>query len=142
MEFMVIIYIVNILIPIKKGGKKMAKLDLRNVAKNVTVLSVLMEGREKIETGDLVKQYPDGISVCGVDIVETSDVRYSTVIFAEDTGKFYNGGMVLTKIVDAWLGCGTLDEINVELQKNPVKMKLSESKTKKGNKNVTIIDVL
>lgn len=116
--------------------------NLRDVAKQVTTLSVLMEGREKIETGDLIKKYPDGIAVNAVDIIETSEARYCTITFEEDKKKFYNGGLVMTKIADAWLQCGTLDEVNAELAKNPVKMKLSEGKTKTGNKNVTIIDIL
>ena len=120
----------------------MSKLNLKQVAKNVTTLSELMEGREKIDTSELVKKYPDGISVNAVDIIETSDARYCTVTFKEDEKKFYNGGLVMTKIVDAWLQAGTLEEVNAELAKDPVKMKLSEGKTKSGNKNVTIIDIL
>ena len=117
-------------------------LDLRGIAKSVTTLSILMENREKIETSELVKKYPDGVHVKGCDVVETSDARYSVVIFAEDEGKYYNGGLVLTKIVDAWLQFDTLEGINKELVKDPVKMKFSEGKTKTGGKNVTIIDVL
>lgn len=117
-------------------------MDLRQIAKKVTTLSALMEGRDKIETSDMVKKYPDGVHVTACDLVETSDARYSVITFKEDTTKYYNGGLVLTKIVDAWQTVGTLDEINASLSKNPVKMKFSEGKTKTGGKNVTVIDVL
>lgn len=117
-------------------------MDLRGIAKSVTTLSVLMESREKIETSDLVKNFPDGVHVNACDVVETSDARYSVVTFNEDKGKYYNGGLVLTKIVDAWLQVGSLDDINKDLGKNPVKMRFSEGKTKTGGKNVTIIDIL
>lgn len=117
-------------------------INLKEIAKKTTTLSFLMEGREKIETSELVKKYKDGISVNAVDLIETSDARYCTVTFAENDKLFYNGGLVMTKIVDAWLQHGSIEEINAELAKNPVKMRLTESKTKSGNKNVTIIDVL
>ena len=117
-------------------------MDLRGIAKSLTVLSPLMENHEKIETSELVKNFPDGVHVNACDIVETSEARYSVVLFNEDAGKYYNGGLVLTKIVDAWLQVGTLEEINNELSKKPVKMRFSEGKTKSGGKNVTIIDVL
>lgn len=117
-------------------------LDLRAIAQKTTTLSELMEGREPIKTPDLIKAYPDGIHINACDLVETSDARYCTVTFTEDDTHYYNGGLVLTKIVDAWVSAGDgIDNVNKELSKSPVKMKFSEKKTK-GNNNITIIDVL
>lgn len=121
----------------------MATLDLRSIAQKTTTLSELMEGREAIKTPDLIKTFPDGVHINACDIVETVDARYCTVTFSEDETKFYNGGLVLTKIVDAWVQAGeTLENVNKELAKNPVKMRFTESKNKKGDKNVTLIEVL
>lgn len=117
-------------------------LNLRDAAKKVTTLSELMSNREKIETQDLVKLYPDGVHVVACDLVETSDARYAVVVFQEDGSKYYNGGLILTKIVDAWLALGDMEAINKQLEKEPVKMKFSEGKTKSGGKSVTIIDIL
>lgn len=117
-------------------------LDLRAIAQKTTTLSELMEGRECIKTPDLIKAYPDGVHINACDLVETNDARYCTVTFTEDATKYYNGGMVLTKITDAWIAAAeNIENVNKELSKNPVKMKFSEKKTK-GNNNITIIEVL
>lgn len=116
-------------------------MNLREMAKKVTTLSELMSDREKIETSEVVKKYPEGVHVEAIDVVETSEARYSVAVFNECPERFYNGGLVLTKIADAWLSEYTIEEVNAELKKNPVKMRFSESKTK-GNNNITVIDVL
>lgn len=117
-------------------------MKLREIAKNVTTLSELMEGREKIMTSELIKAYPDGVHITACDLIMTADAEYCTILYKEDSKKFYNGGLVLTKIVKAWCEEGTLEEVNAELAKNPVKIKLSERKTKDGKNNITTVEVI
>lgn len=117
-------------------------MNLREVAKNVTQLSELMTGREKIDTSTLIKKYPDGVHIMACDLIVTADAEYCCILIKEDDKVFYNGGLVLTKIVKAWCGCGDLSEVNAELLKSPVKIKLSERKTKDGKNNITTVEVL
>lgn len=122
----------------------MAKTNFREIAKKATELSELMNGREKIETGELIKKFPDGVTITAVDMIETAEATYPVILIKEDDSIFYTGGIVLKKIVDQWLMAfnGDSEKCSEELTKDGgVMVKLEETKTKK-NQNVTKVTVL
>lgn len=118
--------------------------NFRDLAKKDTTLSELMENREKIQTGEVIKNFPDGITLNAVDVIKTSDAKYPVFTFLEDSNKFYCGGVVLSKIVDTWLKAynGDLGMCNHDLaESGGVKVKLTERKTRDG-KNITEVEVV
>lgn len=118
--------------------------NFRDLARKATTLSELMENREKISTEDVIKNFPDGITINAVDVIKTSTATYPVFTFADDNTKFYCGGIVLTKIVNMWLEeyNGDLGMLNHDLaESGGVKVKLAESKTK-DKKNVTTVEVM
>lgn len=122
----------------------MAKTNFREIAKKATELSELMNGREKIETGELIKKFPDGVTIMAVDMIETAEATYPVILIKEDDKVFYTGGIVLKKIVDQWLDMFDRDaeKCSEELAKDGgVMVMLEETKTKK-NQNVTKVTVL
>lgn len=114
------------------------------MAKKATTLSELMANRDKLQTADVIANFPNGITLNAVDIINTSDATYPIFTFEEDASKFYCGGTVLAKIVDSWLTeySGDIETLNHDLaESGGVKVKLTESKTKTG-RNVTEVTVL
>lgn len=119
------------------------------LAKRATTLSVIMEGREKINTEDIIKNFPDGITITEFDIVTTPDSNgnpstYPVIAFAEDNTKFLYGGKALNDVITTWLANF---EGDVETTSNAlkaaggVKIKMVAAKTKQG-RNFTRIDVI
>lgn len=120
------------------------------IAKEATTLSALMKGREKISVADVIKNYPDGITVTGFDIIASNNDNddrdsYPIVIFSEDTSKFVFGGTVLNGIVRAWLAHfdGDIEACNKALASyDGVKLKFSRQRSKTGNREYTSIEVV
>lgn len=119
----------------------MQKINLKEIAKKETVLSELMTG-EKLESKDVDGQT---LTVNAADIVSytqqkivnnaVADVTtsYAIVTFVEHPGKFYCGGAVLTKIVNAWLNaCGSKEALAENL-KDGVKLSFEMGKSSGGN---------
>ena len=120
-----------------------------NLAKRATTLSPIMDGREKISTEDVIKKYPEGITVQEFDVVTTPDKdgnpsTYPIITFAEDNTKFLYGGKALMDMVTMWLANF---EGDVEATSNAlkaaggVKIKMRSSRTKQGL-NFTKIEVI
>ena len=119
--------------------------NFRELARKATTLSELMENRVKIQTADVIKNFPDGITINAVDVIKTSDVKYPVFTFLEDSHSFYCGGVVLAKIVDTWLNeyNGDLGLLNHDLaETGGVKVKLTEAKTRDGKNNITEVEVI
>lgn len=73
---------------------------LKERAQKLTVLSSLMEGREKLDTDAIIGKT---LTIKNADMVVTEQARYGCVVFKEYEHHYYNTGMVLTKIIDDWL---------------------------------------
>lgn len=120
--------------------------DFRAIATEVTTLSPLMEGREKILMEEIKEKYPNGITVIGFDSVPSSDGEiYHIGIFEEDTNKFFNGGLVFSKMCTAWLKNveDTCESVSDELIKSGgIKLKFDTKKVKNTNRTVTTITVV
>lgn len=118
--------------------------EFKKLAQQATTLSPIMEGRTKIETEDIIKYYPDGITIVAFDFVTVEDKTYPVCAFREDDRKFLNGGTVLMKILSAWVAAydGDIEECSADLcNEGGVKVKFSAGKTKKGQ-NITLVEIL
>lgn len=119
------------------------------LAKRATTLSILMEGKEKISTEDIIKKYPEGITINEFDVITTTDAHgvpqtYPVMCFKEDSTKFLYGGKALNDIATTWLANF---EGDVEATSNAlkaaggVKIKMVADKTKQG-RNFTRIEII
>ena len=45
--------------------------DFRNMAKRQTTLSEVMTDRDKISTDELIKKYPDGVTIVAFDYIQS-----------------------------------------------------------------------
>jgi len=120
--------------------------SFKQEALDATSLSDLMNGREKVTTEDIIKKYPDGITITGADIVEYEKdgkpISYPVLTFKENDKFFYTGGIVLKKIVERWLShFDSVTEMNLALAGDPVKVKLSTGRSKSGN-SITNVEIV
>lgn len=128
----------------QKGQITMA-FNFKKVAQESTVLSVLMQGRTKLSTDDVIDNMPDGITVTAFDIVhQDENTEYPVFLIAEDPNRFLMGGKVLSGIAYAWADGfdGDVEKASAELGNNGgVKIRLTRGKTK-NNQNLTRVEVL
>lgn len=113
-------------------------------AKSAVTLSELMNGREKIDTETIIRNYPDGVTLTAFDIINIDGKQYPVFTIAEDDGVYYNGGHVLNKIVERWIDAydGNITDASDDLGEcGGMKVKLTNGKTKKGN-NITSVEIL
>ena len=93
-----------------------------DMAKKAVDNSPVREGREHISTEEILRDYPEGITITEFDILSKRDgaimVTFPTFAFAEDISKYYNGGTSLAKIVNEWLAHfeGDIDADNAALK--------------------------
>lgn len=125
----------------------MAKINFKASVKKATVLADLMEGREKIETSDIIKYYPNKITVTEVEEVNLPDEsregginHFYVYTIKEAPDRFAYAGHVLTKIIDQIISDndGDIGAINKELKNGGLTLKLSKGETKSGQE-VTLV---
>lgn len=116
---------------------------LQKVAKEAVQMSELMEGREKIETADIIKYHEDGITINAIDKVISDDGDFYVYTFAEDDKKFAFSGYVLNKVFEALLADyeGDFDELSRDLARDGLRVQLSLGKTK-NKRDITNVKVL
>ena len=121
-------------------------MNFKETAKNVSNNRVsILEGRDKIRTSELCRQYPDGVNVVGFDIINGRKGDYAVVIFSEDDTRFYAGGKTLTDICLKWADMyggdvsAASDALDAE---GGVRMKFEETHTRDGRSytRVTVLD--
>lgn len=115
--------------------------SFKQIIKDMTTLSPLMQDREKIETSDIKKFYPNGIHIKAVDAMTDGDgKRFYVYIFAEEDKTFAFSGEVMNKIIDAWVKeCdGSLDEVNKILSEEPIGVILGDAINKNKQKYTTV----
>lgn len=113
-------------------------------AKSAVTLSELMNGREKIDTATIIRDYLGGVTLTAFDIISVEGKQYPVFTIAENDNVYYNGGHVLNKIVEKWVEAydGNITDASDDLGEcGGLKIKLKESKTKKGN-NITNVEIL
>lgn len=118
-------------------------LSLKQIAEQTLAGSPITEGREKISTEEIIARYPNGITLCRMDMFTSDDgSKYPVFNFTQDNTKFYGGGALLTRLAEAWLteAGGDLDAVNAELAAG-LTVKLSLAKNKKGQ-NLTKVTII
>lgn len=107
-----------------------------------TTLSELMNDRIQLTTDDIAGRV---LTVVNFDIIATNGKQYAIVIFKEFPDNYYNGGMVLTKIVVNWVNDfdGDITGASTALAKaGGVQFKFNTGKTKDGKRNLTTVEVV
>jgi len=103
-----------------------------------------------ISINELIKKYPDGVTVNGLFLKKTRGGEAVCFKFVEDPDKyFYATGGDLKLTAEDWLDyCESLGEAKpVEitasemLEKEPVKLKIEKIRTKNGNTYTKVVNV-
>lgn len=128
--------------------------NFKEVAQKSLLLSPIMAGREKMSTDEVVgkiftikafdfapKFDKDGNTISDP---ETGEVEtFGVVVFEEHPDRYYCVGAVFTKVCHAWASAfETAEEAsNALAAEGGVKVKFTQSKTKKGN-NLVAVEIL
>lgn len=118
---------------------------LKNLAKKALILSELMEGREKISTEDIIKYYPNGITITAYDgPIKTENGETVIYIFKEEKDKFAFGGTIMQSLFNRLVVSyeGDIGALKADLAKEGLKVKLGETENKSGQTmtSVEIVD--
>lgn len=133
----------------------MSNFNFKQVAQESTALCKLMQGREKLETSDVIGKE---LTVIAFDFAPKFDQNgnpvaipetgeqdvFGVLVFAEMPEKYYSVGTVFTKVCKAWSAGfgGDTDEASAALaESGGVRVRFSNSKTKKGN-NLTAVEII
>ena len=126
-------------------------MDFKKIALDATTMSELMSGRDKMDTEELIKKYPDGVTIDFIDNVnmQQEDGEENVWIFVteEQPDKFTFGGFVLTKIFNNILAefegdyDAMIETYNSALKEDKLRVKLERAKTK-SKREITKVTVL
>jgi hypothetical protein len=126
-------------------------MDFKKIALDATTMSELMSGRDKMDTEELIKKYPNGVTIDFIDNVnmQQEDGEENVWIFVteEQPDKFTFAGFVLAKIFNNILSEfeGDYDEMietyNSALKEDKLRVKLERAKTK-TKREITKVTVL
>lgn len=127
-------------------------MDFKKIALDTTTMSELMNGRNKMDTEELIKKYPDGVTIDFIDNVNMSqeDGEAENVwifVTEEQPDKFTFGGFVLAKIFNNILAefegdyDAMIEEYNSSLKEDKLRVKLERAKTK-TKREITKVTVL
>lgn len=126
-------------------------MDFKKVALDVTTMSELMNGRDKMDTEELIKKYPEGITIDFIDNVnmQQEDGEENVWIFVteEQPNKFTFAGFVLAKIFNNILAefegdyAEMIETYNSTLKEDKLRVKLERAKTK-AKREITKVTVL
>lgn len=133
----------------------MAKFNFKQAAQEATVLCKLMQGRDKLDTQDVVGKdltiiafdFAPKFDQQGNPVVEMTtgeqDV-FGVVVFKEYPDNYYNVGTVFTKVAKTWAEeyKGDTVQASVDLAaQGGVTVRFTEGKTKRGN-NLVNVEIL
>ena len=109
-----------------------------------TTLSELMNDRIKVSTDDIIRDYPNGITIEQFDFVAAGESQYYIATIKEDPQVYINCGTVLGKVFDAFVNGfeGDVNCASYELKNaGGIKVKLAKTRTRGGN-TITTVTVL
>lgn len=128
--------------------------NFKQVAQENTLLSAIMVGREKLDTEQVINKeltivafdFAPKFDQSGNRIIDESNGaidEFGVVVFAEMPDKYYCVGTVFTKVCKAWASMfNSPAEASAALAaEGGVRVKFTQSKTKKGN-NLTAVEIL
>lgn len=126
-------------------------MDFKKIALDATTMSELMSGRDKMDTEELIKKYPDGVTIDFIDNVnmQQEDGEENVWIFVteEQPNKFTFAGFVLAKIFNNILAefegdyAEMIETYNSALKEDKLRVKLERAKTK-SKREITKVTVL
>lgn len=126
-------------------------MDFKKIALDATTMSELMNGRDKMDTEELIKKYPNGVTIDFIDNVnmQQEDGEENVWIFVteEQPNKFTFAGFVLAKIfnniLDEFEGdyAEMIETYNSALKEDKLRVKLERAKTK-SKREITKVMVL
>lgn len=126
-------------------------MDFKKIALDATTMSELMNGRDKMDTEELIKKYPNGVTIDFIDNVnmQQEDGEENVWIFVteEQPDKFTFAGFVLAKIfnniLDEFEGdyAEMIETYNSALKDDKLRVKLERAKTK-SKREITKVTVL
>lgn len=126
-------------------------MDFKKIALDATTMSELMNGRDKMDTEELIKKYPNGVTIDFIDNVnmQQEDGEENVWIFVteEQPDKFTFGGFVLAKIFNNILAefegdyAEMIETYNSALKEDKLRVKLERAKTK-SKREITKVTVL
>lgn len=117
----------------------------KKVAKELTTLSELMQGREKTQIDELIVAYPDGFTIIDFDITTLDNEEVGVFVTKEAPNFFCFAGLVLTNIFKSWVALfeGDIEGTRAEYAKSePCKVRAYKKKVNNSNRTVTAIEVL
>lgn len=126
-------------------------MDFKKIALDATTMSELMNGRDKMDTEELIKKYPNGVTIDFIDNVDMQqeDGEENVWIFVteEQPNKFTFAGFVLAKIFNNILAefegdyAEMIETYNSALKEDKLRVKLERAKTK-SKREITKVTVL
>lgn len=126
-------------------------MDFKKIALDATTMSELMNGRDKMDTEELIKKYPEGVTIDFIDNVnmQQEDGEENVWIFVteEQPNKFTFAGFVLAKIFNNILAefegdyAEMIKTYNSALKEDKLRVKLERAKTK-SKREITKVTVL
>lgn len=126
-------------------------MDFKKIALDATTMSEIMNGREKMDTEELIKKYPEGVTIDFIDNVnmQQEDGEENVWIFVteEQPNKFTFAGFVLAKIFNNILAefegdyAEMIETYNSALKEDKLQVKLERAKTK-AKREITKVTVL
>lgn len=126
-------------------------MDFKKIALDATTMSELMNGRDKMDTEELIKKYPEGVTIDFIDNVnmQQEDGEENVWIFVteEQPDKFTFAGFVLAKIFNNILSefegdyAEMIETYNSALKEDKLRVKLERAKTK-TKREITKVTVL
>lgn len=122
----------------------MAQNKFYEIAEQAIGNSPIITGREKITTEDIIKNYPNGITLTAFDIIPNGNDGYAVFTFAEAPTKFLNGGTLLSKMAFQWVEAfaGNIEDASAELTAcGGIRVRLSTKRTKRGN-TITAVEIV
>lgn len=126
-------------------------MDFKKIALDATTMSELMNGRDKMDTEELIKKYPNSVTIDFIDNVnmQQEDGEENVWIFVteEQPDKFTFAGFVLAKIFNNILSefegdyAVMIETYNSALKEDKLRVKLERAKTK-TKREITKVTVL
>lgn len=126
-------------------------MDFKKIALDATTMSEIMNGRDKMDTEELIKKYPEGVTIDFIDNVnmQQEDGEDNVWIFVteEQPNKFTFAGFVLAKIFNNILAefegdyAEMIETYNSALKEDKLRVKLERAKTK-SKREITKVTVL
>ena len=126
-------------------------MDFKKIAIDTTTMSEIMNGRDKMDTEELIKKYPEGVTIDFIDNVnmQQEDGEENVWIFVteEQPNKFTFAGFVLAKIFNNILAefegdyAEMIETYNSALKEDKLRVKLERAKTK-SKREITKVTVL